>query len=371
MPCSETKRLTNRANARKSTGPKSRDGKQKVAMNALKHGLRSAQVVLPGEDAAAFDGMVATWMADWQPPTDARRVLVELAVAHAWRLRRCLKLERDHLLERRREAIREAELLDRGRTGDFLDHLDVDPEGAVKEMRAGREGTIALLGFWEGLAAAARSPKAWNDEYMHHERMLALLGHPSHAEADDLSGPALASLRLVEWNRTSRRDPNPAGRAEAAAWAAELEAFVAEEVARVTAYLGSAFGRAEEVEARRAELSGLDDSPEGRALLRYEGQHGREFRATLNQLVRLTQTDADVVEDDEEAAEVSTQIVIIEELKSYEPAAPNKATGPSEMASEGPSEPATAPEFDPIGGGLDTSRARNRVRRPRTPRSDR
>ena len=53
--------------------------------------------------------MVASWMDDWQPPTDARRVLVEQAVAHAWRLRRWLELERAHLVERGRRAARARE----------------------------------------------------------------------------------------------------------------------------------------------------------------------------------------------------------------------------------------------------------------------
>ena len=103
MAVSEKKLQANRANAQKSTGPKSKDGKAKVALNATRHGLRSQQIVLPGEDPAAFDQMIATWMDDWKPPTDARRLLVEQAVAHAWRFAsRCLKVERDHLIDRGR-----------------------------------------------------------------------------------------------------------------------------------------------------------------------------------------------------------------------------------------------------------------------------
>jgi hypothetical protein len=41
------------------------------------------------------------------------------------------------------------------------------------------------------------------------------------------------------------------------------------------------------------------------------------------------------------------------------------------MAREGPSEPPEAPEIDLTGRALDAFRARNGVRPPRTPRSDR
>src|ERR1700760_612754 len=103
MASSEKKVHANPLNAQKSTGPKSPPGKAKVAMNAVKHGLRAAHLVLPGEDAAEFDAMLAAWMGDWRAPTEARRVLVEQAAAHAWRLRRGLKAERDHLTERARD----------------------------------------------------------------------------------------------------------------------------------------------------------------------------------------------------------------------------------------------------------------------------
>ncbi len=45
----------NRRNALKSTGPKTPEGKTAVRMNARMHGLRSQEVLLPGEDEAAFE----------------------------------------------------------------------------------------------------------------------------------------------------------------------------------------------------------------------------------------------------------------------------------------------------------------------------
>jgi hypothetical protein len=50
---SDRKAEANRQNALKSTGPKTPEGKAAVRLNAVKHGLLSEQVLLPGEDEDA------------------------------------------------------------------------------------------------------------------------------------------------------------------------------------------------------------------------------------------------------------------------------------------------------------------------------
>ncbi len=44
----------NQRNALKSTGPRTPEGKAAIRRNALKHGLLSQEVLLPGEDEAAL-----------------------------------------------------------------------------------------------------------------------------------------------------------------------------------------------------------------------------------------------------------------------------------------------------------------------------
>ena len=51
---SAKKSEANRQNARRSSGPKTPEGKAAVRLNAVKHGLLSEQVLLPGEDEAAL-----------------------------------------------------------------------------------------------------------------------------------------------------------------------------------------------------------------------------------------------------------------------------------------------------------------------------
>ena len=61
----------NRNNAKKSTGPRTEQGKARVAKNALKHGLLARDTVLPGEDAADFDRQLSALEAD--PRRDERK----------------------------------------------------------------------------------------------------------------------------------------------------------------------------------------------------------------------------------------------------------------------------------------------------------
>ncbi len=52
-PISERKLLANRANAKRSTGPRTEAGKAAARRNALKHGIRSRSLDLPNGSAAS------------------------------------------------------------------------------------------------------------------------------------------------------------------------------------------------------------------------------------------------------------------------------------------------------------------------------
>src|SRR5580693_7852985 len=84
-----TKRAeANRRNARKSTGPRTPEGKDRSKFNAIKHGLNARTLVLPGEDAGAFQDRLDAWEADLQPRNDVEHVLVERSATLSWQLAR-------------------------------------------------------------------------------------------------------------------------------------------------------------------------------------------------------------------------------------------------------------------------------------------
>ena len=61
----------NRANAQRSTGPRSAEGKSVSRFNALKHGVDAASIILPGEDPAAYQAIVDAYDDTYPPDTSS------------------------------------------------------------------------------------------------------------------------------------------------------------------------------------------------------------------------------------------------------------------------------------------------------------
>jgi hypothetical protein len=89
----EGRKAANQANARHSTGPKTLEGKAAVRLNALRHGLRARDAVLPGEDADAFEDLWNRVRADLSPVGPIEELLVDRIVNAIWRLRRLARAE--------------------------------------------------------------------------------------------------------------------------------------------------------------------------------------------------------------------------------------------------------------------------------------
>jgi hypothetical protein len=90
---SEQQKAANRANALHSTGPKTREGKAAVRLNAIQHGLLARDAVLPGEDADAFEDLWKEVWAELSPVGPIEELLVERAINAMWRLRRSARAE--------------------------------------------------------------------------------------------------------------------------------------------------------------------------------------------------------------------------------------------------------------------------------------
>jgi hypothetical protein len=97
----------NRKNAQRSTGPCTSDGKSRVALNAVKHGLTAKTVVLPHEDPNEFEAFREAMLIDAAPQGAFEEMLVEKISADAWRLRRVPVLEAAlHIIERERQKVK-------------------------------------------------------------------------------------------------------------------------------------------------------------------------------------------------------------------------------------------------------------------------
>ena len=82
-----------RANGARSRGPVTPEGKQRSAMNAIRHGLLCQTVVLDGEDPEAFTTLLADYVERLQPADRVELALVEDMAAANWRQHRSWAIE--------------------------------------------------------------------------------------------------------------------------------------------------------------------------------------------------------------------------------------------------------------------------------------
>ena len=86
-----------RANAMKSTGPRTPEGKAVVRLNPLKHGFFARDVVNPVLDGPAraeeFNSILEALLDEFQPESARERILVDEVAACCWRVRRLLRYE--------------------------------------------------------------------------------------------------------------------------------------------------------------------------------------------------------------------------------------------------------------------------------------
>jgi hypothetical protein len=90
---SEKQLEANHQNALRSTGPKTEDGVEAVRFNALRHGLRSVQTVVPGEEADAWEAHRAGVVDDLKPLGAVELALAEQVAVKLWRLGRVILFE--------------------------------------------------------------------------------------------------------------------------------------------------------------------------------------------------------------------------------------------------------------------------------------
>ena len=109
MGISEAKLIANRANAQKSTGPRTPEGKARVRLNALKHGILASEAVIRAgegaEEAEAFEALLAALKDDLAPARALEELLVEKLAVIVWRWRRVLRYELGAIRERADEAV--------------------------------------------------------------------------------------------------------------------------------------------------------------------------------------------------------------------------------------------------------------------------
>ena len=85
---SSKQRQANRANARRSTGPRTKVGKARSRLNSRKHGLTAKTLIIVGENAEDFDELRLALVEQYDPQSALEFELVERLAGILWRLRR-------------------------------------------------------------------------------------------------------------------------------------------------------------------------------------------------------------------------------------------------------------------------------------------
>ena len=75
----------NRANALRSTGPKTPEGKKVCAQNSIRHGMLSQTVVLEGESQDRFIDLLTSLQSQLKPRSDAEAAIVETMAIARWK----------------------------------------------------------------------------------------------------------------------------------------------------------------------------------------------------------------------------------------------------------------------------------------------
>ena len=177
---SERKKAANRANAQKSTGPKTAEGKARSRLNALTHGLCAVVIEIPGEDRELLEKRVREWADDADhEPGSLDMYLIRRAAMHSIRLDRmeCVhdakiaKLVRDADATRRSEKLSEVETLHRQL------FTDAAADIAQRKLCESVEGIDHMLTLWASLRPSLEPVPEWDAD----DGLLALrlMGHPS------------------------------------------------------------------------------------------------------------------------------------------------------------------------------------------------
>jgi hypothetical protein len=181
----------NRANAKRSTGPKTLIGKARARMNAVKHGL-TANNLIGDEDPKDFEKLRADIEADFQPQTRLEHELVDHLVNSLWRQRRVLGLEAALVKARQAAAQVDAET---ERESAFHDRIEQEARRRFNETFENDEEAISRAMFDGTYAAVIPDIRDEVEAEWRADARQASDQDPNTTEAED---GKMALLKLIQ-----------------------------------------------------------------------------------------------------------------------------------------------------------------------------
>ena len=166
----------NQANAQKSTGPRTMEGKMKSRRNALKHGLASEGDVLPAREEKKFKERHAKWSAELKLKSDMERYQLELMVFATVQFDCCRQHEMAEIGRRRRVAEDNWEASQEKRIAECLEHWTMRPAECLEQLQEFTAGCEWIMERWAELVDALTDNGIWS--FDENRMAMRLLGWP-------------------------------------------------------------------------------------------------------------------------------------------------------------------------------------------------
>jgi hypothetical protein len=255
MTCSEARRLANQRNSKRSTGPKSIEGKNVARLNSTTHGLRGEPGIVPPHLADSVANHTANLVAAYHPEGEQQLWMIGQAADAAARLDFCqLQIRALHAEQRRRAEVCWDEDRDRDLFA-LVARLPKDPARVARRLRNSAQGCLWMLGRWSVLGQAAAEQRRWTEPQIHQAFHLLGIADDQRAEHPYIGPEA---------------DPD------------ELAEIVTEQVEALQSLYDEAMGPLDQKERELASLGiPLRASAEMNTLVRYEARLRRQFQESL------------------------------------------------------------------------------------------
>lgn len=172
---SQKQLLANRQNALRSTGPRTEAGKSIASQNAIRHGLRAENTVIPGEDAEEFNELRQLLLDDLDPEGPLEVCLSDRIILGFWKLRRAGCIETEILSDLHRDLVKQHQRRQEQIEADEqrrLEKLALQQE--YRDPPEGPSDYEKTLAAWEGSEQA---------QMIRENRWPADPGHPTPEEA--------------------------------------------------------------------------------------------------------------------------------------------------------------------------------------------
>jgi hypothetical protein len=329
----DRKMVANKANALKSTGPTTAEGKATARRNALKHGMTCEKADLFSSDAKLFKDRFERWTKTVHPRNDVELYQIECAVRATVNLDRCSRNANAEMDKRTRQAVGHWEGVQTKKINQATKHWTTQPASCVAQLETFARGVESLFARWEDLALALEANKCWTRDQAWYA--MRLMGKCPEVFNGDGEVAAFRNLVIAAWPEikpgaidallhidTASLEPEAQdavlnqklpSREEAlqGLWAtldAELERLVP---------IREKLWKSEDGPARsqKMDLAAFDDSKNGVLRRRYESANHMDMNRCLKQFTeqrRQTELRADdPIEIEERAAEAEEAALLL------------------------------------------------------------